>query len=103
MYAVFETGGKQYRAAVGDVLFLERLTAEEGEQVSFDRVLLVSSGDETKIGSPLLEGASVKASVLEQGKGPKILVFKYKSKVNQRRRRGHRQPFTKVKVEAIEA
>ncbi|HHT01569.1 MAG TPA: 50S ribosomal protein L21 [Firmicutes bacterium] len=103
MYAVFETGGKQYRAQVGDELFVERLNAAEGEQVSFERVLLVSDDNETKIGAPVLEGASVKASVLEHGKGPKILVFKYKAKVNHRRRKGHRQPYTKVRVEAIEA
>jgi large subunit ribosomal protein L21 len=103
VYAVFETGGKQYRAQVGDELFVERLNAAEGEQVSFERVLLVSDDNETKIGAPVLEGASVKASVLEHGKGPKILVFKYKAKVNHRRRKGHRQPYTKVRVEAIEA
>ena len=103
VYAVFETGGKQYRAQVGDELFVERLNAAEGEQVSFERVLLVSDDNETKIGAPVLEGASVMASVLEHGKGPKILVFKYKAKVNHRRRKGHRQPYTKVRVEAIEA
>lgn len=103
MYAVIKTGGKQYRVQEGDVLFVEKLAAEAGETVVFDEVLTVANGDTVKIGTPVVTGAKVSAKVEEQGKAKKILVFKYKAKSNYRRRQGHRQPYTKIKIEKIEA
>lgn len=101
MYAVIETGGKQYRVQQGDVLFVEKIDAEAGANVSFDKVLLVSKDGKAVAGKPYVDGAKVDAVVLEQGKGKKIVVFKYKSKKNYRKKQGHRQPFTKVKIENI--
>lgn len=101
MYAVIETGGKQYRVQEGDVLFIEKLDIEEGQKVDFDKVLVVSKDGDLAIGKPFVEGAKVEASVLEQGKAKKIVVYKYKAKKNYKRKQGHRQPFTKVKVEKI--
>jgi len=102
MYAVIETGGKQYRVAVGDTLAVEKLDAQEGE-VIFDRVLLVSDGEGTvSVGKPIVEGATVRAAILAQRRGPKIRGFKYKPKDNYRRRYGHRQAQTVVRVAAIE-
>ncbi len=101
MYAVIETGGKQYRVQEGDVLFVEKLDAEEGDTVNFDKILLVSKDDDLVAGKPYVENATVEASVLGQGKAKKIVVFKYKAKKNYRKKQGHRQPFTKVKVEKI--
>lgn len=103
MYAVVETGGKQYRVAPGDVIEVERLDAQEGESVTLDRVMLVVDGDNVKVGTPLVEGAKVTARVEAVGKHRKILVFKYKPKKNYRRRYGHRQPFTRLVIESIEA
>lgn len=103
MYAVIETGGKQYRVAEGDTVLVEKLDVAEGETVAFDNVLTVVKDGEVKIGRPLVEGAKVVAKVVEHGKGEKILVFKYKAKSNYRRRQGHRQPFTKVQIEKIDA
>ena len=103
MYAVIATGGKQYRVAEGDVLFVEKLAGELDEQVVFSDVLTVVEDGSVKIGTPYLAGAKVTAKVLKQGKDKKILVYKYKSKANYRRRQGHRQPFTKVVIEKIEA
>jgi len=103
VYAIIETGGKQYRVQEGDVLFLEKLSSEEGQTVVFDRVLAVSEGEELKVGTPVVEGASVTARVLGHGKGKKIIVFKYKPKKNYRRKQGHRQPYTKVQIEKIKA
>ncbi|WP_124727095.1 50S ribosomal protein L21 [Staphylospora marina] len=103
MYAVIETGGKQYRVEKGSVLYIEKLAAQEGETVTFDKVLLVGKEDGTKVGSPLVEGAKVTAKVVKHGKGKKIIVFKYKPKKNYKRKQGHRQPFTKVVIEGIEA
>ena len=103
MYAIIQTGGKQYRVSEGDVLSIEKLTAAEGEEVVFDQVLTVVSDGDIKIGKPVVEGAKVTAKVVEHGKGKKILVFKYKAKSNYRKRQGHRQPFTKVVIEKIEA
>ena len=103
MYAIIKTGGKQYRVAEGDVIMVEKLAAEAGETVAFDEVLAVVDGANTKVGKPLVEGAKVTAKVEAQGKAKKILVFKYKAKSNYRRRQGHRQPFTKVVIEKIEA
>ena len=103
MYAVIATGGKQYRVAEGDVLFVEKLAGELDEQVVFSNVLTVVEDGSVKIGTPYLAGAKVTAKVLKQGKDKKILVYKYKSKANYRRRQGHRQPYTKVSIEKIEA
>ena len=103
MYAIIKTGGKQYRVAEGDVITVEKLAAEAGESVTFDEVLAVVDGKDVKVGKPLVEGAKVTAKVEAQGKARKILVFKYKAKSNYRRRQGHRQPFTKVVIEKIEA
>jgi large subunit ribosomal protein L21 len=103
MYAIIKTGGKQYRVAEGDVITVEKLTAEAGDSVTFDEVLAIVDGAKTKVGKPLVAGAKVTAKVEAQGKARKILVFKYKAKSNYRRRQGHRQPFTKVVIEKIEA
>ena len=103
MYAVIATGGKQYRVAEGDVLFVEKLAGELDEQVVFSDVLTVVEDGSVKIGTPYLAGAKVTAKVLKQGKDKKILVYKYKSKANYRRKQGHRQPYTKVSIEKIEA
>ncbi len=101
MYAVIETGGKQYRVQEGDVLFVEKLDANEGDTVSFDKILLMSKDGDIVAGKPYVENVKVEASVLAQGKAKKIIVFKYKAKKNYRKKQGHRQPFTKVKVEKI--
>lgn len=101
MYAVIETGGKQYRVQEGDTLFIEKVAGNEGEVVKFDKVLLVSNGQEVKIGKPFVEGATVDAKIVEHGKGKKIIVFKYKAKKDYRRKQGHRQPYTKVVIEKI--
>ena len=102
MYAIIKTGGKQYVVEEGKVISIEKLDVEEGAEVTFDEVLLVS-GDDVKIGQPNVAGAKVTGKGLEQGKERKIRIFKYKAKSNYRRRQGHRQPFTKVKIEKIEA
>ncbi|MHC1717663.1 MAG: 50S ribosomal protein L21 [Acidaminococcaceae bacterium] len=102
MYAIIQTGGKQYRVSEGDVVSIEKLTAAEGEEVVFDQVLTVVSDSDIKIGKPVVEGAKVTAKVVEHGKGKKILVFKYKAKSNYRKRQGHRQPYTKVEISKIE-
>jgi large subunit ribosomal protein L21 len=103
MYAVIETGGKQYRVQEGDVLKIEKLPIEVGNNVEFDRVLTVVNNGEVKIGRPVIAGAKVVGKVLEQDKSKKIIVFKYKAKSNYRRKQGHRQPFTRVVIEKIEA
>lgn len=103
MYAVIETGGKQYRVKEGDVIEVERLDAAVGESVVLDRVHLVAGEDGVKVGTPLVEGAKVTAKVQAEGKARKILVFKYKPKKNYRRRYGHRQPFSRLVIEKIEA
>ena len=103
MYAIIQTGGKQYKVSEGDVLTIEKLETAEGETVVFDKVLTVVNGADVKIGQPLVSGASVKAKIVEHGKGEKIFIFKYKAKSNYRKRQGHRQPFTKVEIEGIEA
>lgn len=103
MYAIVETGGKQYRVEEGRVVRIEKLPAEKGEEVLFDRVLLFSDGTETRIGRPYLENCRVKGRVTQQGRGRKIVVFKYKPKKNYRRKKGHRQPFTEVLIKEIEA
>ena len=101
MYAIVKTGGKQYCVEEGKKISVEKLDAEVGAEVVFDQVLLVA-GDDVKVGAPVVGGAKVTAKVLEQGKGKKIRIFKYKAKSNYRRRQGHRQPFTKVEVTKIE-
>ncbi len=101
MYAVIETGGKQYRVKQGDVVFVEKLDVAEGETISLDKVLLVSNEGNVSAGKPYVDGAKVEATVLEQGKSKKIIVFKYKAKKNYRKKQGHRQPFTKLKIENI--
>ena len=103
MYAIIETGGKQYRVQEGDKIVVEKLAVEEGQEVAFERVLTVVKDGEVLVGAPVVAGAKVVAKVVEHGKGKKILVFKYKAKTNYRRRQGHRQPFTQVVIEKIEA
>ena len=100
MYAIIQTGGKQYKAAVGDELLVEKIDAEPGAEVSMD-VLLVADGEAVTVGNPIVEGVKATAKVLEQGKGKKVIVFKYKPKKNIRTKRGHRQPYTRVEITAI--
>ena len=102
MYAIIETGGKQYKVEQGDVVFVEKLGVEEGETVTFDKVLVVG-GDDVKVGTPYVDGASVEASVGKNGKDKKIIVYKYKSKKGYHKKQGHRQPYTKVEIKAINA
>ena len=101
MHAIIETGGKQYKVAEGDTLFIEKLPAEAGENVTFDKVLAVIDGDKITVGTPVVEGAKVDASVVKNGKGKKVIVFKYKPKKGYRRKQGHRQPYTKVTIGKI--
>ena len=103
MHAIIETGGKQYKVAEGDVLYIEKLDAEAGSSVTFDKVLAVLDGDKATFGVPAVEGASVTANVVKNGKGKKVIVFKYKPKKNYRRKQGHRQPYTKVEIAKINA
>ncbi len=100
-HAIIVTGGKQYRVAEGDVIFVEKLEAEEGASVTFDQVLAVIDGDSASFGAPYVDGASVSAKVLKQGKGKKIRVYKMKPKKGYRKTQGHRQPYTKVEIGAI--
>ncbi len=102
MYAIIETGGKQVKVEVGAKIFVEKLNAEVGTDVTFDKVLLVG-GESTKVGNPYVEGATVVGKVEKQGKEKKVLVFKYKSKANYRRTTGHRQPYTSLTITAINA
>jgi large subunit ribosomal protein L21 len=102
-YAIIETGGKQYRVAVGDTLSIEKLPVEPGADITFDRVLMVGADGSAKVGTPLLAGATVQAQVEQQYRGPKIVVFKYKPKKRFRRRTGHRQSLTRVAITAINA
>ena len=101
MYAVIETGGKQYKVQEGDTVFVEKINTEEGEKVELSKVLLISKEDGLVVGKPYIEGAKIEATVLEQGKAKKIIVFKYKPKKNYKRKQGHRQPYTKLKIEKI--
>lgn len=102
MYAVIRTGGKQVKVEVGKEIFVEKLEAEVDEVVTFDEVLLVG-GEKTLVGAPLVNGATVKAKVLKQGKAKKVIVFKYTAKKGNARKRGHRQPYTKLVIESINA
>ena len=100
MYAIIVTGGKQYKVEAGDEILVEKLDAEVGDTVNFD-VLMMADGDAVTVGKPYVEGVSAKAEVVEHGKGRKVIVFKYKPKKNIRKKQGHRQPYTKVKVLSI--
>ncbi|NLW22228.1 MAG: 50S ribosomal protein L21 [Tissierellia bacterium] len=101
MYAIIETGGKQYRVQEGDTLFVEKIDKEEGEKVDLTKVLLISKEGDLIVGKPYIENAKVEATVLEHGKARKIVLFKYKPKKNYRKKQGHRQPYTKLKIEKI--
>ncbi len=103
MYAIIETGGKQYKAEEGRWLKVEKLALEEGSQIKFDRVLFVSDASGIKVGQPVVEGATVTGTLMKQGKGKKIMIFKYKPKKNYRRRQGHRQAFSQVMIDSIQA
>ena len=101
MQAIIVTGGKQYNVAEGDTLFIEKLPVEAGDEVTFDEVLAIVDGENTKFGAPVLEGAKVEAKVVKNGKGKKIRVFKYTPKKGYRKRQGHRQPYTRVEIGKI--
>ena len=103
MYAIIETGGKQYKVQNGDQVRVEKLNAEAGSTVVFDKVLAAGEGSDIKVGTPYLEGLTVEGTVVESGKGDKVIIFKYKSKKDYRKKQGHRQPFTRVLVKAIGA
>ena len=100
MYAIIATGGKQYKVSEGDVLKVEKLGAAEGEKVTFDQVLAIG-GDELKVGTPTVSGATVEASVVKEGRAKKVIVYKYKPKTGYHKKNGHRQSFTQVKIEKI--
>jgi large subunit ribosomal protein L21 len=101
MYVIFETGGKQYKVAAGDVLRVEKLPEAEGKKIKFDKVLAINDGKETHIGTPYLDAATVDATVTAVGKAEKVIVFKFKAKKDYRRKRGHRQPFTEIEIESV--
>ena len=101
MYAIIESCGKQYKVAEGDVVFFEKLDAEEGKKVTFDKVILVANDKKIEVGAPYVKGIKVEGKVVSHGKGKKILVYKYKAKKNYRRTQGHRQPYTKVEITKI--
>ena len=101
MYAIIESCGRQYKVTEGDVVFFEKLEAEEGKKVTFDKVVLLSDDGKVEVGAPYVKGIKVEGKVVAHGKGKKIIVFKYKAKKNYRRKQGHRQPYTKVEITAI--
>ena len=101
MFAVIQTGGKQYKVIEQDIIFVEKLDANEGDEIVFDSVMALSNDNGFKVGTPTVEGAKVTAKVLKNGKGKKIYVIKYKSKKNEKKKIGHRQPYTKVEITAI--
>ena len=101
MYAIIESCGKQYKVAEGDVVFFEKLDIEEGGNIIFDKVILVSEEEKVQVGNPYVKGAKVEGTVLSHGKAKKIIVFKMKAKKNYRRKQGHRQPYTKVEIKTI--
>jgi large subunit ribosomal protein L21 len=103
MYAVVSTGGKQYRVQKGETLRVEKIPGEVGSKVTLDKVLMLADGENIRVGQPLLEKATVQASIVEQDKAKKILVFKYKRRKRYRRKKGHRQPFTAIRIDGIEA
>ncbi len=102
MYAVIETGGKQYRVNEGDIIRVEKLPAEVGSDIEFEKVLLVGSGEDVKVGMPLVDGAKVTGKVVEQDRGKKIVVFKMKRRKNYRRKQGHRQDYTGIRIDRID-
>ena len=102
VYAIIETGGKQYKVNEGDVIFVEKLGVAEGETVEFTSVKALSKDGALKVGTPVVEGAKVTATVVKEGKGKKIVIFKYKSKKNEKKKMGHRQPYTKIQINTIE-
>ncbi|HOG47896.1 MAG TPA: 50S ribosomal protein L21 [Anaerolineae bacterium] len=101
MFAIVETGGKQYRVSEGDLIQVEKLAAAKGETVTLDRVLMIGDGDQVRVGKPVVEGAQVRAKVVDQDRGPKIIVFKYKPKIRYRVKSGHRQSLTHLRIEQI--
>ena len=103
MYAVIETGGKQYRVQEGDTLFIEKLDVEADTTITFDKVIVLGTDEGTKVGAPLVDGATVTATALKNGKAKKITVFTYRPKKSSKRKMGHRQPYTKVQISAINA
>lgn len=103
MYAIIETGGKQYKVEAGDVIYIEKLDVEADAEVTFDKVIAIGGDDGIKVGAPYVEGASVSAKAVKNGKAKKIVVFTYKPKKNAKRKMGHRQPYTKVEISAINA
>ena len=103
MYAIIETGGKQYKVEAGDSLYIEKLEVTEADEITFDKVIAVGKDDGMTVGTPFVEGATVTAKVIKNGKAKKIIVFTYKSKKNEKRKKGHRQPYTKVEISAINA
>ena len=103
MFAIIETGGKQYKVIEQDIIFVEKLNVNEGDEIVFDQVVALSSDDGFKVGTPVVAGAKVTAQVLKQGKNKKIYILKYKAKKNEKRKIGHRQPYTKVQITKIEA
>lgn len=103
MFAVIETGGKQYKVQAGDTIFIEKLDVAENDKITFDKVIAVNDDNGLKVGTPYVKGAKVEAQVLKNGKGKKIVVFTYKSKKNEKRKKGHRQPYTKVEIASIKA
>lgn len=103
MYAIIETGGKQYKVEAGDVIYIEKLDVEADAEVTFDKVIAIGNDDGIKVGAPYVEGASVSAKAVKNGKAKKIVVFTYKPKKNAKRKMGHRQPYTKVEISAINA
>lgn len=103
MYAIIETGGKQYKVQAGDTVFIEKLNVEQDQEITFDKVITLGKEDEIVFGTPYVEGATVTAKVLKNGKAKKITVFTYKPKKNIKRKMGHRQPYTKVEITAVNA
>ena len=103
MYAIVDSGGKQYKVEEGDILKVEKLAGEMGDKVSFDKILMFSDGENVNIGTPLVENVAVNGHIVEQGKAKKIIVFKYKRRKRYRRKQGHRQSFTAIQIDSIEA
>ena len=101
MYAIIEACGRQYKVQEGEVVYFEKLDTEEGKKVTFDKVMLVSDDKEVKVGNPYVKGVKVEGKVVSHGKGKKIIVFKMKAKKNERKKQGHRQPYTKVEITSI--
>ena len=103
MYAIIETGGKQYKVEAGQEIFIEKLDVEADSEITFDKVIAVGADDGITVGAPYVEGATVSAKVIKNGKAKKVVVFTYKSKKNEKRKKGHRQPYTKVTISGINA